>query len=365
MNYYEHHLGDYLRDTAHLSMLEDGAYRRLLDAYYIREAPLPAAMRDVHRLVRAQTKQDREAVETVLREFFTESPEGWRHSRCDREIGQYAETIPDREARRENDKERQRRARERRKHLFDELRKLGTVPAYDTKTSTLEELLSREQSRRKSRDVTPPVTRDNTATQTPIPDTNPNTTPLPPAGGVLGRPDCESDPDPGTTDRQPPPRDPDLREPATVPQQPAAAPGMAGAICAALRKAGVQRTNPGHPTLAALVQAGATVEELVALVPQTTGKAEPFAYLLAAAVGQRQRAAETAKTIAGPVAAPPDPLAWRKDSRQVLAMAERVGVKPRDGEGWAGFVERVTGAWNVKGRPALPAASQPQPQEAA
>lgn len=89
MNYYEHHLGDYVRDTAHLSMLEDGAYRRLLDAYYIREEPLPLTMRDVFRLTRAQSKQDREAVETVLREFFTETAEGWRHARCDREIGRF------------------------------------------------------------------------------------------------------------------------------------------------------------------------------------------------------------------------------------------------------------------------------------
>jgi uncharacterized protein YdaU (DUF1376 family) len=89
VNYYEHHLGDYLRDTAHLSILEDGAYRRLLDAYYIREAPLPATMREVFRLVRAQSKQDREAVETVLREFFAETPDGWRHGRCDREIGRF------------------------------------------------------------------------------------------------------------------------------------------------------------------------------------------------------------------------------------------------------------------------------------
>ena len=89
MNYYEHHLGDYLRDTAHLSMLEDGAYRRLLDAYYIKEAPLPIATRDVFRLVRAQSKQDREAVETVLREFFTETPDGWKHTRCDKEIARF------------------------------------------------------------------------------------------------------------------------------------------------------------------------------------------------------------------------------------------------------------------------------------
>jgi len=89
MNYYEHHLGDYLRDTAHLSMVEDGAYRRLLDAYYIRETLLPLSEREVFRLVRAQSKQDREAVQTVLREFFTETPEGWKHSRCDREIERF------------------------------------------------------------------------------------------------------------------------------------------------------------------------------------------------------------------------------------------------------------------------------------
>lgn len=89
MNYYEHHLGDYMRDTAHLSLLEDGAYRRLMDAYYIREAPLPSDPRAVYRLVRAATKPDRLAVDTVLREFFEETPDGWRHRRCEREIERF------------------------------------------------------------------------------------------------------------------------------------------------------------------------------------------------------------------------------------------------------------------------------------
>ena len=31
VNYYEHHLGDYAKDTGHLSMLEHGAYRIQLD----------------------------------------------------------------------------------------------------------------------------------------------------------------------------------------------------------------------------------------------------------------------------------------------------------------------------------------------
>lgn len=33
MNYYEHHLGDYYRKAKHLTLLEHGAYRMLLDLY--------------------------------------------------------------------------------------------------------------------------------------------------------------------------------------------------------------------------------------------------------------------------------------------------------------------------------------------
>jgi len=71
VNYYRHHIGDYLRDTAHLSMLEDAAYRRMLDLYYMREQPLPAESKAVCRLVRARSPEECEAVETVLAEFFT------------------------------------------------------------------------------------------------------------------------------------------------------------------------------------------------------------------------------------------------------------------------------------------------------
>lgn len=72
--------------TAHLSMVEDGCYRRLLDAYYTREAPLPADIGACCRLVRAASKDERKAVETVLREFFQLEADGWRHRRCDAEI---------------------------------------------------------------------------------------------------------------------------------------------------------------------------------------------------------------------------------------------------------------------------------------
>lgn len=82
MNYYPFHIGDYLVHTAHLGCLEDIAYRRLLDLYYLREAPIPEC--DAARLVRMLDHAD--VVEAVLREFFVLDDGVWRHGRCDEEI---------------------------------------------------------------------------------------------------------------------------------------------------------------------------------------------------------------------------------------------------------------------------------------
>ena len=48
MNYYERHLGDYARDTGHLSMLEHGAYSLLLDRYYATRRTAIAPMTPFH-----------------------------------------------------------------------------------------------------------------------------------------------------------------------------------------------------------------------------------------------------------------------------------------------------------------------------
>lgn len=70
-------------------MLEDGAYNRLTDLYYVKEHPLPADVSACCRLVRAVTKAERDAVRSVLLEFFTQTPEGWTHKRCDEEIERF------------------------------------------------------------------------------------------------------------------------------------------------------------------------------------------------------------------------------------------------------------------------------------
>lgn len=89
MNYYEQHLGDYARDAGHLSMLEDGAYRRLIDAYYSRERALPVDVRECCKLAKATSKPERDAVAYVLREFFDLQDDGYHQKRCDKEIARF------------------------------------------------------------------------------------------------------------------------------------------------------------------------------------------------------------------------------------------------------------------------------------
>jgi uncharacterized protein YdaU (DUF1376 family) len=88
VNYYSHHIGDYRRDTAHLTLLEHGAYRQLLDMYYLSEEPIPAETDVVFRRLCARTDEEKNAVQTVLKEFFR-LENGWVHTRCDKEITEY------------------------------------------------------------------------------------------------------------------------------------------------------------------------------------------------------------------------------------------------------------------------------------
>lgn len=89
MNYYEHHIGDYAEATAHLTFIEDAAYSRMIRKYYAMERPLPADIKAVQRLVGARTKDERDAVESVLREFFALQADGWHQTRCDADLQRY------------------------------------------------------------------------------------------------------------------------------------------------------------------------------------------------------------------------------------------------------------------------------------
>jgi uncharacterized protein YdaU (DUF1376 family) len=86
VNFYPFHIGDYVSKTRHLTWDEDMAYRRLLDLYYTTEKPLPLNKAAVYRFTMAQTPEQRAAIDTVLVEFFDETPEGYRNKRCDEQL---------------------------------------------------------------------------------------------------------------------------------------------------------------------------------------------------------------------------------------------------------------------------------------
>ena len=85
MHYYQFNIGDYIKATSHLTPDEDITYRRMLDMYYDTETPIP----DDVTIVAKKLRMKPDVVESILKEFFTHTPDGWTNSRADREITAY------------------------------------------------------------------------------------------------------------------------------------------------------------------------------------------------------------------------------------------------------------------------------------
>ena len=91
MHFYQFHIGDYKSHTHHLSPMEDLAFRRLLDHYYLHEAPIK--QRDIARLIGLRDHE--QEVLTVLDEFFVSTENGYIHTRADEEIAKYRKLSED------------------------------------------------------------------------------------------------------------------------------------------------------------------------------------------------------------------------------------------------------------------------------
>ncbi len=87
MHYYTFNIGDYHSHTARLSLMEDLAYRRMLDHYYLHERPFNECSTDVAREIGMQEYQAE--VDYVLSKFFTLLDGQWVQNRCDREVESY------------------------------------------------------------------------------------------------------------------------------------------------------------------------------------------------------------------------------------------------------------------------------------
>jgi uncharacterized protein YdaU (DUF1376 family) len=276
VNFYKHHLGDYAADTAHLSWDEDCAYRRLIDAYYKREAPIPVEVREACRLARASTPAQRRAVDVVLREFFDLQDDGWHQKRCDQEIGAANAQA---ETNRRIAEEREAKKRARRVH--ESSTESGNDPSTNRSPANMGE---REPSQ--------------------TPDTRLQT--------------------PEESARAFPPEKP---EPAP-PTPPAVEPTAAGLACKAMKQSGLQAVNPGDPRLIALLQQGATLDEFSGIAAEAVAKEKGFAWVLKVVESRR---AEAAKLRLAPAEA--EPLPWQETPKGVIAKGAELGL-PWSEDGW-------------------------------
>jgi uncharacterized protein YdaU (DUF1376 family) len=91
MHSFQFHIGDYKSHTHHLSLIEDLAFRRLLDHYYLHEVPIK--QRDIARLIGMRDHE--QEVLTVLDEFFISTEQGYINPRADEEISKFRKFIED------------------------------------------------------------------------------------------------------------------------------------------------------------------------------------------------------------------------------------------------------------------------------
>jgi uncharacterized protein YdaU (DUF1376 family) len=78
---YQHHIGKYDDSTSGLSLIQHGAYCRLLQRYYKLVGKLPNDIRAICRMLSCQSKAERDAVAYAVAEFFTVGEDGFLRNR--------------------------------------------------------------------------------------------------------------------------------------------------------------------------------------------------------------------------------------------------------------------------------------------
>lgn len=90
MHYYKFNIADYRKDTGHLSTIEHGIYRQLIDWYYLDEQPIPEETQVVIRQLRLGSDEVN-FLRNVLDDFFVLGKTGYTHKRIEVEIKDYQE----------------------------------------------------------------------------------------------------------------------------------------------------------------------------------------------------------------------------------------------------------------------------------
>ncbi len=110
-------------------------------------------------------------------------------------------------------------------------------------------------------------------------------------------------------------------------------PTPAGAVCRAMRQAGIADVNPGHPRLRALLDAGAESAEFLGFAEQAVKTGRGFAWVLGAVEGERKRALQASTEIHhGPMASAQP---WHETRSGIIAKALELGMPGWTEADWA------------------------------
>lgn len=289
MNYYKRHIGDYMKDASHLSLLEHGVFTRLLDVYYTREGPIPEDQ--AARLVGARSKEEREAVAVVCGEFFRLVDGCFVQSRCDREI----EAM---QVKQETNRVVGQRGGRPKKKPTD------NPDGFQTETQTVS---------RNNPDVTLATSHKPIAIKERALFAGEGSGPGGPTHADFENLGTGSGSGPGSA--------------------------LAEVVARAMAAKGLADVSATHPKLVALLDAGIAPAELVDAAASSVSKGQGFAYAMARAEGRRRDAAAVAALPDAPAVAAVDP-----DSRAgIEASAAALGLAGwnQASEQWPQFAARV------------------------
>jgi uncharacterized protein YdaU (DUF1376 family) len=89
MHYFEYNIKDYRADAFQLTLIQHGAYKQLIDQYYLNEKPLTLNIDDLCYELLIRGDDEKKAIVFVLEKFFDKTEIGYVHKRCDAVIKKY------------------------------------------------------------------------------------------------------------------------------------------------------------------------------------------------------------------------------------------------------------------------------------
>lgn len=101
MHYYKFNIGDFDKSTRHLSIIERGLFRDILDLYVKDEKPVTDNLKKLERLLCVKSKAEKEALQNILDDFFVLTDDGYYSEYCQSILNDTTDRV---EASRENGK---------------------------------------------------------------------------------------------------------------------------------------------------------------------------------------------------------------------------------------------------------------------